>query len=144
MAGWFYKYETVYAERIYEALGKRELGDMTPESLRLPKEKIQRYREKVLLYCEGRSLCALLEIVNKDLKLLPVLREYEGFLEAKLVGRGSQPRRDQLFENAVADLSEMFADPVKWAHRWLAEFREDPSRASAVSALRSSSLRKPE
>jgi hypothetical protein len=31
MARWFYEYETVYAERIDEALGKRELGDMTPE-----------------------------------------------------------------------------------------------------------------
>ena len=133
MLEWFYKYETVYAERIYEALGKRELGDMTPESLQLPEEKIQRYREKALLYREGRSLCALLEIVNKDLKLLPVLREYEGFLEAKLVGRGSQPRRDQLFEDAVADLSDMIADPMKWAHRWLAEFREDPNDETAVA-----------
>ena len=46
MAGWFYKYETVYAGRIYEALGERALSDMTPERLRLPEEKIQRYREK--------------------------------------------------------------------------------------------------
>ena len=49
MVEWLYKYDTVYAERIYEALGKRELGDVTPESLQLPKEKIQRYREKALL-----------------------------------------------------------------------------------------------
>jgi hypothetical protein len=74
-----------------------------------------------------------LEIVNKDLKLLPVLREYEGFLEANLVGRGSQPRRDQLFEDAVADLSDMIADPMKWAHRWLAEFREDPNDETGVT-----------
>ena len=66
MVGWFYKYETVYAERIYEALAERELGDMTPERLQVPEEKIQRYREKALLYREGMSLCALLEIVKKS------------------------------------------------------------------------------
>ena len=84
---WFPKYETVYAERIYEALAARELGDMTPEKLRLPTEKIQRYREKALLYREGSSVCALLEIANKNPKLLPVLREYVDFL-----GEASWPR----------------------------------------------------
>jgi hypothetical protein len=133
MVGWFYKYETVYAERIYEALAERELGDMTPEKLQVPEEKIQRYREKALLYREGMSLCALLEIVKKVPKLLPVLREYEGLLEAKLLGRGSQASREQLIEGAVADLSDMLADPLKWAHRWLAEFREDPNDETGVA-----------
>jgi hypothetical protein len=123
---WFPKYETVYAERIYEALAERELGAMTPEKLRLPREKIQRYREKALLYREGSSICALLEIANKDPKLLPVLREYVDFLEAKRVGRGLQAGREQLVRAAVEDLCNLFTDPIKWARRWLTEFRDDP------------------
>ena len=126
MVEWFPKYETVYAERIYEALAKRELGDMTPEKLRLPTEKIERYLQKALLYREGSSICALLEIVNKDPKLLPLLREYVDFLEAKRVGRGLRAGRDQLVRGAVEDFCEMFTDPIKWAHRWLTEFRDDP------------------
>jgi hypothetical protein len=122
---WFPKYETVYAERIYEALAERELDDMTPEKLRLPKEKIERYREKALLYREGSSICVLLEIVNKHPELLPVLREYVGFVEAKLIGRGLRAGREQV-RAAVEDLCDMLTDPIKWAHRWLAEFRDDP------------------
>ena len=123
---WFPKYKTVYAERIYEALAERELGDMTQEILRLPKEKIERYREKALLYREGSSICALLEIANKHPELLPVLREYVGFVEAKLIGRGLRAAREQLVRAAVEDLCEMFTDPIKWARRWLTEFRDDP------------------
>ena len=126
MVDWFRKYETAYAERIYEALAERELGDMTPEKLRLPLEKIQRYRQKALLYREGSSICALLEMANKDPKLLPVLREYVDFLEAKRVGRGLQAGREQLVRAAVEDLCNLFTDPIKWARRWLTEFREDP------------------
>lgn len=126
MVEWFPKYKTVYAERIYEALAERELGDITPEKLRLPKEKIQRYREKALLYREGSSICALLEIANKDPKLLPVLHEYVDFLEAKRVGRGLRAGREQLVRAAVEDLCDMFTDPIKWARRWLTEFRDDP------------------
>ena len=123
---WFPNYKTVYAERIYEALAERELGDMTPEKLRLPTEKIQRYREKALLYREGSSICALLEIANKNPKLLPVLREYVDFLEAKRVGRGLRTGGEQLVRAAVEDLCDMFTDPIKWARRWLTEFRDDP------------------
>ena len=126
MVEWFPKYETVYAERIYEALAERERGDMTPEKLRLPTEKIQRYREKALLYREGSSVCALLEIANKNPKLLPVLREYVDFLEAKRVGRGLRTGGEQLVRAAVEDLCDMFTDPIKWARRWLTEFRDDP------------------
>ena len=126
MVEWFPKYETVYAERIYEALAARELGNMTPQKLRLPTEKMQRYREKALLYREGGSICALLEITNKNPKLLPVLREYVDFLEAKRVGRGLRAGREQLVRAAVEDLCDMFTDPIKWAHRWLTEFRDDP------------------
>lgn len=123
---WFPKYTTVYAERIYEALAERELGDMTPEKLRLPVERSQGYRQKTLLYREGSSICALLEIANKDPKLLPVLREYVDFLEAKRVGRGLQAGREQLVRAAVEDLCNLFTDPIKWARRWLTEFRDDP------------------
>jgi len=132
--GWFRKkpYETVYAERIYKALVDRKLGDMTPERLRLPKETNRRYREKALLYREAMSLCALLERANIDPKLLPVLREYKGVLAAKRVGRGLQANREQLIDAAVEDLSDMFTDPFKWAHRWLMEFRSDPDDMTGV------------
>ena len=56
MVEWFPKYETAYAERIYERLAQRERGDMTIEKLRLPREEIQRYREKALLYREDSSV----------------------------------------------------------------------------------------
>lgn len=123
---WFPKYETAYAERIYERLAQRERGDMTIEKLRLPREEIQRYREKALLYREDSSVCALLEIANRDPKLLPFLHEYVGFLEAKRVDRGLGAGREQLVRSAVEHLCDLFTHPIKWARRWLGEFRDDP------------------
>jgi hypothetical protein len=57
---------------------------------------------------------------------LPVLHEYVGFLEAKRVDRGLRAGREQLVRAAVEDLCDMFTDPIKWARRWLTEFRDDP------------------
>jgi hypothetical protein len=52
MLGWFRRKsnERVKAERIYKTLVERELGDMTPERLRLPKATHRRYRQKALLW----------------------------------------------------------------------------------------------
>ena len=126
MVEWFPKYETAYAERIYEMLVRRERGDMMMEKLRLPKDKIQRYREKALLYREDSSVCALLEIANRDHKILPLLHEYVALLEAERVGRGLGADREQLVRGAVEHLCDLFTHPIKWARRWLEEFREDP------------------
>jgi hypothetical protein len=56
----------VYAERLYEAFVDRELGDVTPERLLLPKQTHRRYHEKTLLCREGMSACALMVVANKD------------------------------------------------------------------------------
>ena len=140
--GWFRKrpHETVYAERIYEALAERELGDMTPEQLRLPKETHRRYREKALLYRESMSACALMVIANKDPGLKPVLREYKGILEAKRAARGLRPGRD-VIDGAAEELEDMINDPFKWAHRWLMEFRDDPNDQTGVELFADHCLR---
>lgn len=67
-----------------------------------------------------------MEIANKDPELLPVLREYVGFVEAKQIGRGLRAGREQLVRAAVEYLCDMFTDPIKWARRRQTEFREDP------------------
>ena len=52
--------EKLYAERIYEALADGEIGDMTAEKLRLPKETHARYGEKNAALSRGRNtLCAV-------------------------------------------------------------------------------------
>jgi hypothetical protein len=81
--------EKLYAERIYEALADGEIGDMTAEKLRLPKETRARYGENTLHYREAVTLCALLEVADKQPTTLhPVLQEYENLLETKRTGRG--------------------------------------------------------
>ena len=62
---------------------------MTAEKLRLPKETHARYGEKTLHYRETVTLCALLEVADKQPTTLhPVLQEYENLLETKRTGRG--------------------------------------------------------
>jgi hypothetical protein len=118
--------ETIYAERIYEAFAEQNLVNMPPEKLRLPKETHRRYREKALLYREAWSLCALNEMAN-DLQLRPVLRELEGVVEAKRARRGLRDlNREQVMYAAIDSVEDLFADPFKWAKRWLMEFRNDP------------------
>jgi hypothetical protein len=39
---------------------------------------------------------------------------------------GLRAGREQLVRAAVEDLCDMFTDPIKWARRWLMEFRDDP------------------
>jgi hypothetical protein len=81
--------EKLCAERIYEALADGEIGDMTAEKLRLPKETRARYGENTLHYREAVTLCALLEVADKQPTTLhPVLQEYENLLETKRTGRG--------------------------------------------------------
>jgi hypothetical protein len=67
MLGWRKKpNEKLYAERIYEALADGEIGDMTAEKLRLPKETRARYGENTLHYREAVTLCALLEVADNN------------------------------------------------------------------------------
>jgi hypothetical protein len=68
--GWFSKktYEKAYAERLYEALAVPELGDMTPERLRLPKQTPAIPREGTVL-SRAKSACALLLVRAKTMRL---------------------------------------------------------------------------
>jgi hypothetical protein len=77
------------------------------------------------------SACALLLVANKDHALVPVLREYESLLEAKRLRRGLRPG-DDVIDAAAADVRDMIEEPVKWAHRWLREFRDDPNDQTGV------------
>jgi hypothetical protein len=132
---WFRKkpsWETAYAERIYESLAAPDdLGDITPEKLRVPTAAYQQYRDKALLQREAMCFTALILVSgdkeHKGPSLLPVLREFSCILEAKLAARGLQVDIDMLADMAAVDVSEMVADPFAWAQRWLAEFRNDPN-----------------
>ena len=97
--------EKLCAERIYEALADGEIGDMTAEKLRLPKETRARYGENTLHYREAVTLCALLEVADKQPTTLhPVLREYENLLEAKRTGRGLNVCSREFRDAAIEDL----------------------------------------
>ena len=63
--GWFSKktYEEAYAERLYEASAVPELGDMTPERLRLPKQTPAMPREGTVL---SRSHVRLRSVVGGE------------------------------------------------------------------------------
>jgi hypothetical protein len=130
---WFSKkpsWETVYAERIYESLAASDdLGEITPEKLRVPTAAYRQYRDKALLQREAMCFVALMVSADKDKapNLLPVLREFSRVLEAKLTARGLQADIDKLADSAAVDVAEMTGDPFAWAQRWLAEFRNDPN-----------------
>ena len=97
--------EKLYAERIYEALADGEIGDMTAEKLRLPKETHARYGEKNAALSRGRNtLCAVGGGDKQPATLHPVLREYENLLEAKRTGRGLNVGSREFPYAAIEDL----------------------------------------
>ena len=93
------------------------------------------------------SACALLWVANRDHALVPVLRDYQSLLEAKRLRRGLRPG-DDVIDAAAADVRDMIEEPVKWAHRWLREFSDDPNDqtglySSQITACDSLVVRKP-
>jgi len=127
MLGWFRRKsdERVKAERIYKSLVVRERGDMTPQRLRLPKGTHKRYRQKALFYREAWCLCAL-AVVAHDLHLRAVLAELVDVVEAKRIRRGLRTySRGYLMDAAFDSVETLFANPCKWAQRWLMDFRDD-------------------
>jgi hypothetical protein len=62
---------------------------------------------------------------------VPVLVEYKRVLEAKRKRRGLPPGPD-VIDDASGELQIMLQDPFKWAHRWLAEFHDDPNDQTGV------------
>jgi hypothetical protein len=124
---WFRKksVETIYAERIYEGLvGPEDLGDMTPQRLRLPTNTHERYREKSLFYREAWALAALATVASAQ-KLDPVLWELKRLIQAKRAKRGTSSPDEPIY-SAFDSLEDLGDDPAKWAKRWLMEFRHDP------------------
>src|ERR1700689_4509686 len=89
--GWFRRKsnDAVYAERIYQALVEHELGDMTPEKLRLPNNMHQRYREKALLYREAWVLVSIATEAN-DPQLRRVMLEWSRLIQEKRTSRGGR------------------------------------------------------
>jgi hypothetical protein len=128
--GWFSKkpsWEDAYAERIYEALAASDhLGEMTPERLRVPTAAVQRYFEKTLLQRELMCFVALMSSAGPDTNLRPVMVAFSKLLSRKLSARGLQVDIDQLAEESVQDVEELFQHPFAWSQNWLAEFRNDP------------------
>jgi hypothetical protein len=128
MLGWFRRKsnERVKAERIYKTLVERELGDMTPERLRLPKATHRRYRQKALIYREAWCICAL-AVLAHDLHLRGVLAELVAIVEAKRIRRGLRTFGiGYLMDAAFDSLEALSANPCKWAQHWLMDFRDDP------------------
>jgi hypothetical protein len=128
MLGWFGRKsdERVKAERIYKSLVQRERGDMTPQRLGLPRATHRRYRQKALFYREAWSLCAL-AVVAHDLHLRAVLAELVDIVEAKRTRRGLRTyNRGYLMDAAFDSVEKLYANPCKWALRWLMDFRDDP------------------
>jgi len=127
--GWFNwfgrkSHETVYAERIYEAFVDDEMGDMTPDKLRVPKEALRRYQEKALFHREAFAFAALAKAATNDPLLLRVLMELERLIVTKRSGRGAPV--EKTMDAAFHDVERLFVDPFKWAQDWLSEFRSDP------------------
>ena len=97
--------EKLYAERIYEALADGEIGDMTAKNCGCLKRHTLDTAKKTLHYREAVTLCALLEVGDKQPATLhPVLREYENLLEAKRTGRGLNVGSREFPYAAIEDL----------------------------------------
>jgi hypothetical protein len=145
--GWFKKkpaWEATYAERIYEGLvAHNDFGDMTALKLRIPTTAHQAYQNKILLQREMICFMALMEAANPETapNLQPVMLTFGDLLVKKLSERGIQMNRDQLASAATDDVAAMIADPSRWAQRWLAEFRHDPSDNYMVAMFADHCLR---
>jgi hypothetical protein len=88
--GWFSKkpaWEDTYAQNIYQAfVASDELGEMTPEKLRIPTAALQRYHDKALLQREMLSFVALMSSAGPENELRP---RASGILPAAYQKHGS-------------------------------------------------------
>lgn len=130
--GWFSKKpsrEVMYAQRIYDAfVASDDLGDMTPERLRIPLASYRRYADKALSQREIFCFVALMTAANpiERPNLQPVLRAFSNLLETKFKERGVSINIDSFAEKSVQEVEGMFANPIEWAQNWLTDFRDDP------------------
>jgi hypothetical protein len=121
-------WEETYAQNIYNGLvAHNDFGDMTALKLRIPTVLHQAYQNKILLQREMLCFVALMASAGPDTNLRPVMGAFGNLLVSQIEARGLQMNRDQLAEASMADAEKLFADPMNWAQRWLAEFRDDPN-----------------
>ena len=128
--GWFSKkpsWEETYAGNLYQAFAiDDDLGDMTPEKLRIPTAAVQRYHDKALIQRECMCFVALMTCAKPESNLQPVMMAFSRLLSEKLAARGLPVDIDALADAATGDVEAMFRDPFVWSQLWLAEFRNDP------------------
>jgi hypothetical protein len=128
--GWFSKtpsWEETYAQNIYKAfVVADEIGELTPEALRIPTAALERYSDKARIQREAMCFVALMSSAGPETNLRPVMMAFSKLLTKNMATRGIQVDIDQFADASVQDVGEMFAEPFKWSQGWLAEFRNDP------------------
>jgi hypothetical protein len=128
--GWFSKtpsWEETYAQNIYTAfVAADDLGEMTPEKLRIPAAALPRYLDKALLQREAMCFVALM-CASPETNLRPVMMAFSRLLSRSMAARGIEVDIDRFVETSTEDVREMHAEPFKWSQGWLAEFRNDPN-----------------
>ena len=82
--GWFSKmpsWEDTYAQNIYKAfVVADEIGEMTPEALRIPTVALERYSAKALLQREAMCFVALMSSAGPVTNLRPVMMAFSKLL----------------------------------------------------------------
>jgi hypothetical protein len=121
-------WEETYAERIYAALPAADnLGNMTPEKLRIPRAALFRFNNKSLRMREAICFVALSLVAKPHTKLPPVLMAYTRLVMRKRKARGTLADSDAFAGASLSDMKSLFDDPLAWARNWLAEFRAGPN-----------------
>ena len=119
--------EVQYAINLYQGLvDHNEFGDMTALKLRIPTSLHHAYQNKMVLQREIICFVALMQAAHPGTVLHEVMPVFGDLLVLKADERGLQLTRDQLAEWSLEDVEYMFAEPYKWAQRWLGEFRDNP------------------
>jgi hypothetical protein len=127
-------WEETYAARIHMALpAADELGEMTPEKLRIPPAALSRFNDKGLLMREAICFVAFSSVANPETKLPPVLMAYARLVAQRLNERGVPADPDAFADASLSDVRGLFAQPYAWAQNWLAEFRNDPNETYMVA-----------
>jgi len=131
--GWFSKkpsWEVMYAQRLYDAFAASDdLGEMTPQRLRIPLASYRRYADKALsqreIFCFVALMSAASPVQRPNLQL--VMMAFSRLLEGKFRDRGISIDMDRFAEQSTQEVERMFANPFEWAQHWLSDFRDDPN-----------------
>jgi len=127
-------WEETYATRIHMALPESDqLGEMTPEKLRIPSAALNRFYERALLMREAICFVAFPLVASPETKLPPVLMAYARLVAQRLNARGLPADPDAFADASLSDVKSLFTEPYAWAQNWLAEFRNDPNDTYMVA-----------